>query len=121
MVYEFYERTYMVMVISAGIFTAVALISNKGSLALYAAALQEPKFLGAALMLSLFCSVAARLCVNYSQGKMAVAKATIFGAITTLCASLSGVLILHDPFTWQLAVGTVLIIVGVWQVTKYGR
>jgi drug/metabolite transporter (DMT)-like permease len=68
--------------------------------------------------LSLLCSIAANLLVNYAAGKMSVFKVSAFGALSTLCSTLAGVLILHEPMSWSLLLGGILIVVGIRQVTK---
>jgi drug/metabolite transporter (DMT)-like permease len=69
------------------------------------------------LSLSLLCSIAANLLVNYAVGKMSVFKVASLGAVSTLCTVIGG-LLLKEPFTVELVIGAVLIIVGIWQITR---
>ncbi|MBQ3091103.1 MAG: EamA family transporter, partial [Clostridia bacterium] len=55
---------------------------------------------------------------NYAVGRMSVVKLSSFGAITTLCSMVSGVILLGEPVSWSLVIGAVLILVGIYQVTK---
>lgn len=69
-------------------------------------------------MLNVFCSVMCNLLVNYAAGKMPVVKLSSLGSLTTLCSMFAGALFLNEPMTHGLLFGAVLILVGIWQVTK---
>ncbi|MBQ2650888.1 MAG: EamA family transporter, partial [Clostridia bacterium] len=68
--------------------------------------------------LGVLCSIGANLLVNYAVGRMSVVKLSSFGAITTLCSMVSGVILLGEPVSWSLVIGAVLILLGIYQVTK---
>jgi hypothetical protein len=59
--------------------------------------------------LSLLCSIAANLLVNYAVARMSVFKAASFGAVSTLCTTVGGILFLKEPANWQLLLGAALI------------
>ena len=80
--------------------------------------LSEPKFLICVVVLSLFCSILCNNMVNYAAGKMSVVKLSSLGSLTTLCSMFAGVVLLHEPLTPALLLGSVLILVGIRQVTK---
>lgn len=111
-----FERTYMVLGASAVVFTARALISSGA--AGYKAAFAEGGFWFAVIMLSVFCSVAANMVVNFAAGRMEVVKLSMFGALTTVCSMAAGVLILGEPMNAMSFAGAALVIFGIWQVTK---
>ena len=69
-------------------------------------------------MLNVFCSVMCNLLINYAAGKMPVVKLSSLGSLTTLCSMFTGALFLNEPMTHGLLFGAVLILVGIWQVTK---
>ena len=112
-----YERTLMVLSASAVCFTIVALKDVGWDFKAYIAPLQTGSYVGCLLSLSLLCSIAANLLVNYAVGKMSVFKVASLGAVSTLCTVIGG-LLLKEPFTVELVIGAVLIIVGIWQITR---
>ena len=112
-----FERTFMVLAISAVFFNVSGLLSVGGDLGAYVAPLLKPSYLGAVLALSVLCSIVANMLVNYASGKMSVFKVSSFGALSTLCSMVAGAL-LGEPWNATLLIGGVLILVGVWQVTR---
>lgn len=112
-----FERTFMVLAISAVFFTISGLGAVKGDIGSFVAPLAQPKYLGSVLSLSLLCSIVANMLVNYASGNMSVFKVSAFGSLSTLCSTVAGVLILGEPISWMLAVGAVLILVGIRLVT----
>lgn len=116
-----FERTYAVVSISAIAFLAMALIQLKGDVGAYLAPLGDMSYVASLLVLSVFCSVVAYLLVNYGSGLMSVAKMATFGAVSTVCSTFAGVVLLKEPVSWLILLGAALIIVGVWQVTRKGN
>lgn len=113
-----FERTYMVLLVSTVVFTISALRTTQGDLSQFLAPLAEPSFLFALIMLAVFCSFTANQLVNYAAAKVPVVKLSSFGSLTTLCSMFAGVLFLQEPFSLMSLAGSVLILVGIWQVTK---
>lgn len=116
-----FERTYAVVSISAIAFLVMALVQLKGDVGAYLAPLGDGSYLLSLLVLSVFCSVVAYLLVNYGSGLMSVAKMATFGAISTVCSTFAGVVLLKEPVSWLILLGAALIILGVWQVTRKGQ
>ncbi len=116
--YTSFERTYVILLVSSAVFTLMALRSVNGSLHAFLMPLFHMVFLIPVLILSIFCSVAANMLVNYAAGKMSVVKLSVFGSITTICSMFAGVLFLHEPITVVSLTGSLLIIIGIHQVTK---
>lgn len=116
-----FERTYAVVSISAIAFLTMALIQLKGDVGAYLAPLGDMSYVASLLVLSVFCSVVAYLLVNYGSGLMSVAKMATFGAVSTVCSTFAGVVLLKEPVSWLILLGAALIIVGVWQVTRKGN
>lgn len=112
-----FERTFMVLAISAVFFTVTGLIEVGGDVSAFVAPLAKPSYLGAVLALSVLCSIGANILVNYAMGKMSVFKVSSFGALSTLCSMVAGAAI-GEPWNVTLLIGGVLILVGVWQVTR---
>lgn len=113
-----FERTYAVLLMSVAVFTFAAFRSVDWSLTEYLRPLSDPGFLISVLILSAFCSVGANVMVNYAAGRMSVVQLATYGALTTVCSMFSGVIFLHEPVTLLSFLGSILILVGVWQVTK---
>ena len=106
--YTSFERT--------AVFFVIALVRFRDQPQAFTEPLSHPLFLLAIIVLSVFCSVAANLLVNYAAGNMPVATFSSFGTITTVCSTFSGVLFLHEPLTLASLAGAILIIVGIRQV-----
>ena len=113
-----FERTFLVLAISAVTFSVIGLRAADWSVARFVAPLAEPKYLLAVLVLGLLCSIAANMLVNYAMSEMSVFKVSSFGSLSTLCSALAGIVFLKEPINVSLALGGVLILVGVRQVTK---
>ena len=77
-----FERTYFIMLANALTFPTMALVSSRGDLSAFAEDWSHPQFSISILVLSVFCSMAANLLVNYAAGKMSVAKNSSLGSIT---------------------------------------
>lgn len=113
-----FERTYAIMISNAAIFTAKSVIDLRGNIRAYFAPLENLEYLFALIMLCIFCGIVANLLVNYACGMMSVTKISTFSTIATICSAFGGVLLLHEPITWMTFLGSALIIVGIWQVTR---
>ena len=113
-----FERTFVMLLVSAVSFTVGALMDVSWDLNTYIAPLGVPAYLGSVLTLALVCSIGCNLLANYATGKLSVVKASSFGAILTLVSMVSGVVFLGEPINWSLGVGAALILVGIYQVTK---
>ena len=113
-----FERTFLVLVNSAVVFSLVGMGSVEWNVAAFAAPLLQGKYLFSVLCLSLLCSIVANLLVNYASGHMSVFKLSSFGSLSTLCSTVAGVVFLREPVSISLLLGAVLILVGIRQVTK---
>lgn len=113
-----FERTFLVLANSAVVFSLVGMGSVEWNVAAFAAPLLQSKYLFSVLSLSLLCSIVANLLVNYASGHMSVFKVSSFGALSTLCSMVAGVVFLREPVSISLLLGAVLILVGIRQVTR---
>lgn len=116
-----YERTYALFCTGFITFTIAALISVKGDLRQCLEPLKQPGFVGCVLVLSVLCSVAANLLVNFAAAKMPVVKLSIFSSLGTVCSMFAGVIFLKEPISAMSLAGSLLILVGIWQVTAAGE
>lgn len=85
---------------------------------IYAAPLGNPEYVFALVILCVFCSIAANLLVNYACGMMSVTRISTFSTIATICSAFGGVIFLGEPITWMTFLGSTIIIIGIWQVTR---
>ncbi len=116
-----YERTYAVLAVCAVVFTVSALISVKGDVRAYFAPMRNLRVMLPVLALCLLCSIAANLLVNYGASRMSVAKMSVFSSVITPVSVFAGVFLLKEPFSLMSLLGTALIVVGIWQVSKSGE
>lgn len=113
-----FERTFLVLSVSAVFFSVLGMQSVGWDVKAFAAPLADIKYLACVLSLSLLCSIGANLLVNYATGQMSVFKVASFGSLSTLCSMVAGILFLQEPVSLALLLGAVLILVGIRQVTK---
>ena len=112
------ERTYVMMLIAAGTFTLLAVISTGGDLQVLLAPVKNGRFLLAIGYLSLVSSVAAFLLLNYANNYLPVAKTTAFCNLTTVISLFAGVVFLGEPFGVVSLIASVMIVLGIWGVQK---
>lgn len=113
-----FERTYMVLLACAVVFTTSALVSVRGDVTAFAAPLTNPRLILPVLALCLLCSIGSNMLVNYATGRMSVAKMSVFSSLITLCSTFGGVVLLGEPFSALSMLGTALIVYGIWQVSR---
>ena len=113
-----YERTFMVLAISAIVFNLSGMSAVKWDMATYVAPLIQPRYILSVLCLSLLSSILANILVNYALGKMSLFKVSSFGALSTLCSAVAGIVFLKEPFSITLVAGGILILVGVNLITR---
>lgn len=113
-----FERTVILFLFSSVSFTLTAFNDIGWDMEQYLTPLTVPSYVWSMVVLAVFCSLVCNLMVNYATAKLPVVKMSSFGAVVTLVSMLAGVVFLKEPMTWTLFMGAVLVIVGVWQVTK---
>lgn len=113
-----FERNYVVLFFSVIAYTTSALVRAEGSFMDFMRPFIYPGFIFPVLILGLGCSVGANMLANYAAGKMSVVKLAAFGPLTTLCTVFSGVIFLGEPVTKTMLFGAILIMFGIYQVSK---
>jgi len=116
--FDSFDRSFLVISASAAVFTLWACLDGGITVKSYFAPLKELPFLAAVLVLGLLCSLAANLLVNFAVSRMQVVKLSSFGAVSTLVSMFSGVIFLGEPMNFWMFSGAVLILWGVYQVTR---
>jgi drug/metabolite transporter (DMT)-like permease len=114
------EITYIMMMTAAIVFNGIELYRRIGSgtLATYFMPLYDINTLIAVCFLAIFASVLVFITLNYVLSKVEASKISVFSNFTTFIAICAGVLIMKEPFTFNHAIGSALIIIGVWGVNS---
>lgn len=113
-----FERTYIMIVMGFVAFTFMALVKNLGNFDSLFLPFREPGFLVSAFMLGTFCSFASFLCLNFAATALPVTQIAAFPSLSTVVSIAAGVLILREPFTLTACFGAILIVAGVWNMTR---
>ena len=112
------ERTYVMMLIAAVAFTALAVSSTGADIQALLMPMYSAKFMIAVGYLSIISSVVAFMLLNYANNYLPVAKTTAFCNLTTVISLFAGVIFLGEPFGWISVVSSIMIVLGVWGVQK---
>lgn len=113
------ERTSIMMFMGCLAFTATALVrEGAGYPNEFISAVSNPYVMIPVLFLSMICSVTAYYLLNYAMTYLEVNTVAVFTNIIPVVSVLSGVLILGEPFSLIFIPGIVLILGGVYMVSK---
>lgn len=115
------ERTYVMMMVAAVIFTMLALFETKGDAALLLSPLNNSAFLGSMLYLGVISSNVAFMSLNYANSELPVAQVTVFCNLTTIISLFAGVIFLGEPFNAVSLLASMAIIVGIWGVQRTAK
>jgi drug/metabolite transporter (DMT)-like permease len=114
-----FERTYVMFALGCVTFITIALIQSWGNIPqMILAPMSDAGFWLPVVYLAAVSSVGAFLMINYAMTYLDVAKASIFGNITTIISILAGVLILQESFSVYQAIGSIIIIASVYGVNR---
>lgn len=114
-----FERTYVMFALGCVTFVAIALIQCRGDIrGMLLTPLTDPGFWASVLFLAGASSVGAFLMLNYALTYLDVARVSIFANITTVVSILAGILILRESFGIYQALGSAIIIAGVYGVNR---
>ena len=114
-----FERTYFLMGGCFITYVTYALIETKCDYSLIEP-LTHFEFIWPTACLAILNSIISNTLVNYSAKYMSATKMATFGSIITLTATISGVLLLKEPFNFTMLIGMALILIGVYVVTTKG-
>ena len=113
-----FERSYFVIGMCMLVFTVAALCMECGDLTPFAAALHSKRFVLSTLVLSVFCSVAANILVNYSASILPMAIFSNQGSLITVCAMFLGIIFLDEPTNAMSLVGSAMVLVGLFLIAR---
>lgn len=109
------ERTYVMFGVGSVVYIIIAVIQACGKYdKLVAEAVSQPVFWGCILYLAVISSVAAFLLLNFGSSHVSVSQASLFANLSTVISIGAGVVVLHESFSWQQAVGSIIILVSVY-------
>lgn len=111
-----FERTYMMMLQGAVVFTVLALLQCGRDPGAYLRPFGSGSYLGSVLFLSVGCSVLSYFFSGYAIGKLSVARQTVFANLTTAVSVFAGAVFLREPFTWVSLLFCLLIVGGIFGV-----
>lgn len=112
-----FERTYFMFAIGSAAFLVLGLAETKGRLFQeIARQMTVPGFLVPVLYLSVFSSVIAFFCLNFAVSHLSIQQTTSFTNLTTVVSIVAGVVVLKESFSPVHALGTVLILLGIYKV-----
>ena len=118
--YSAFEITYIMFTVGFVFFVFLAFAQFGGeTVSMIAAAVTETKFVVSALYLGGVASVGAYMLSNYSLARLPVTRSSIFGSFSTVVSVLSGIIVMHDPFTPVSAIAFAIIMIGVWGVNRF--
>ena len=113
-----FERSYFVIGMCMLVFTVAALCMERGDLTPFAAALHSKRFVLSTLVLSVFCSVAANILVNYSAFILPMAIFSNLGSLITVCAMFLGIIFLDEPTNAMSLVRSAMVLVGLFLIAR---
>ncbi len=119
--YTPFERTFVMMGISACTFTVLAMLSLGGDAAAYLRPLTVGSYRLGVLYLGLCCSVICFFLSGFALTRLSVARVTVFSNLTTAVSVFAGAFLLHEPFSPLGLVFCVLILLGIYGVQRTGR
>ena len=115
------EQTWVMMLMAAVVFGALAVWDCRNDLSLLIAPLSSLPFMMSVLYLSVVSSNVAFLALNFANSVLPVARVTSFCNLTTVISLFAGVIFLKEPFGWISLLASIVIIVGVWGVQRKAR
>ena len=115
-----FELTYVMFTVGFVFFAVLTFSAYRGeTLPMVTEALSHGPFVLSVVYLGIGASVCAYFLANYSITRLPVARATIFGNLSTVVSVAAGVVLMGDPFTWVSAVAFVLILCGIAGVNHF--
>lgn len=112
------ERTFVMMLVAAISFTALAVCTSGGEWQQMTAPLTDKTYLGCIGYLSILSSVLAFLGLNFATTVLPVRQTAAFSNVTTVLSVFAGVVFLGDAFNLVTLIASVVIIIGVIGVQK---
>lgn len=116
-----FERTYMMFLVGTVAFGGVALFENIRTPLKLITPFADSGFLVSLLYLGVLSSVCAFLMINYANTYLTLSRATVFSNVITVVSVAAGIFLLVEPFSVQIVLAAVMIIVGIAGVQYFVR
>lgn len=116
-----FERTYFLIGGCFITYIPYALIKTNCDFSVLLEPAKHIGFVLSILALAILNSIVANALINYSAKYISATKMANFVSIFTLTTALSGIIILGEPFSLSMLIGMILILIGVYVVTKDGK
>jgi len=114
------EITYVMFTVGFVAFAVMTGVLYRGeTFAKIGAAFSNLDFVISVIYLGAISAVGAYTLINYAMGVLPVARATVFGSVSTVVSVLAGYLIMHDKFQFISLIAFALILVGIWGVNRF--
>lgn len=115
------EIAYVLMIASAVIFNSISLVTHiaQGTVTHYFTPLLDGTVLLEVLYLGVLASSGGYLLCILMLSKIPASSTAIFAGVSTVVSILAGILFRQEAFGWYHAVGTFLILAGVWGVSFF--
>lgn len=117
-----FEITFIMVWTGALVFNAVGLTiaGTEGKIESYITAALNLDVLSGILYLSVLSSIVAFFCLNYAYSKIKASVSASFANLTTVISVLAGVFLNGEKLYWLQLAGAVLVLLGIWLVTRNG-
>lgn len=115
------EITYVLMMVSAIVFNGINLVIHitQGTVAQYFTPLCDGTVLLEILYLGVLASSVAYVLCAFMLSKMQASSTAVFSGVSTVVSILAGIIFRNESFLWYHALGTVMILAGVWGVSAF--
>ena len=113
-----FERTYMMMAMGTGVFTALAAVTCRGSIRAYLQPLGQRPYLLSLVLRALFCSVGSYFLASYALAWRTVVREDVFSNLTTAVSVFAGAFFLHEPFSLWGVLFCAMILLGIYGVQR---
>jgi len=115
-----FELTYVMFTVGFVFFAVLTFGTYRGeTLPMLKEALTHGQFVLAAAYLGIGASVLAYFLANYALARLPVARAAVFGNLSTVVSVAAGILLMGDPFTWVSGIAFILILCGIAGVNRF--
>lgn len=113
------QRTWLMMVVGAVFFNSIALIQHAAAGRLLHFFQPLAQVWPNIFYLGILSSVAAFFLINYSLSHITAIQSAVFANLVTVIAIGAGVFILGENFFWYHALGSAVILIGVWGTNRF--
>lgn len=116
--YSVLERTVLMMITAAIVFTGLAVIQCREELSQLIEPAKHPQFFLSIAYLSICSSVVAFMALNFANNRLPIAKTTAFANLTTVISLFAGALFLGEIFNIYTLIASAMIIFCISKVQK---